>query len=100
MEATVTCQVPMADLYTFHGKLEIKNNTNDATTSGFLTIDNMLLRGAILKDIDSVIGCAIYTGKDTKLSLNSKTVPNKFSTVERYLKISFLSILRERRLIN
>lgn len=87
MQATVTCQAPMADLYTFHGKIEIKNNSNEVTSSGFLTIDNMLLRGAILKDTDYVIGCVIYTGQDTKLSLNSKTIPNKFSTVERYLKI-------------
>ncbi|XP_046820654.1 phospholipid-transporting ATPase IF-like isoform X3 [Vespa crabro] len=99
MQATVTCQAPMPDLYSFNGKIEIKNNSNEVTTSGFLTIDNMLLRGAILKDIDSVIGCVIYTGKDTKLSLNSKTVPNKFSTVERsinkYLTVFIILLLFE-----
>ncbi|KAL2720927.1 phospholipid-transporting ATPase IF-like isoform X3 [Vespula squamosa] len=99
MQATVTCQAPMADLYTFHGKIEIKNNSNEAMTSGFLTIDNMLLRGAILKDTDYVIGCVIYTGQDTKLSLNSKTIPNKFSTVERsinkYLTVFIILLLFE-----
>ncbi|XP_035734472.1 probable phospholipid-transporting ATPase IF isoform X2 [Vespa mandarinia] len=99
MQATVTCQAPMPDLYSFNGKIEIKNNSNEVTTSGFLTIENMLLRGAILKDIDSVIGCVIYTGKDTKLSLNSKTVPNKFSTVERsinkYLTVFIILLLFE-----
>ncbi|XP_043667422.1 phospholipid-transporting ATPase IF-like isoform X2 [Vespula pensylvanica] len=99
MQATVTCQTPMADLYTFHGKIEIKNNSNEVTTSGFLTIDNMLLRGAILRDTDYVIGCVIYTGQDTKLSLNSKIIPNKFSTVERsinkYLTVFIILLLFE-----
>lgn len=81
MEATVTCQHPLADLYTFHGKLEI-NNDNEVS-NGHLTIDNLLLRGSRLKDTEYVIGCAIYTGQDTKLSLNAKIVCNKFSTVEK-----------------
>ncbi|XP_015172643.1 PREDICTED: probable phospholipid-transporting ATPase IF [Polistes dominula] len=98
MQATVTCQTPMADLYTFHGKIEIENDM-DEVTSGFLTIDNMLLRGAILKDTDNVVGCVIYTGQDTKLSLNSKTVPNKFSTAEKsinkYLTVFIILLLLE-----
>ena len=31
-------------------------------------------------------GCAIYTGQDTKLALNSVLKSNKFSTVEKYEK--------------
>lgn len=81
MEAAITCQQPLADLYTFHGKLEIDNG-NDMT-NGHLTTDNLLLRGSRLKDTEHVVGCAIYTGQDTKLSLNSKLVSNKFSTVEK-----------------
>lgn len=78
MEATVTCQHPSSDLYNFHGKLEINNEVN-----GYLTINNLLLRGSRLKDTDHIIGCAIYTGHDTKLSLNSKIRSNKFSTAEK-----------------
>lgn len=77
MEATITCQHPLANLYNFHGKLEINNE------SGHLMIDNLLLRGSRLKDTEYVVGCAIYTGQDTKLSLNSKIVSNKFSTAEK-----------------
>lgn len=81
MQATITCQEPLANLYTFHGKLEI--NDGDKTTSGHLTIENLLLRGSRLKDTEYVVGCAVYTGQDTKLSLNSKIVSNKFSTAEK-----------------
>ncbi|XP_048514856.1 phospholipid-transporting ATPase IF-like isoform X2 [Athalia rosae] len=94
MEATVTCEHPLADLYRFHGKLEIKNGTE--TTSGFLTIENILLRGARIKDTAHVIGCAVYTGQDTKLSLNSKVTINKFSTAERSINtylIIFIIVL-------
>lgn len=81
MEATITCQHPLANLYTFHGKLEI--NSGSEMTSGHLTIDNLLLRGSRLKDTEYVVGCAVYTGQDTKLSLNSKIVSNKFSIAEK-----------------
>lgn len=82
MEATVTCQHPSSDLYAFHGKLQINNGTNEIA-NGHLTINNLLLRGSRLKDTDYIIGCAIYTGHDTKLSLNSKIKSNKFSTAEK-----------------
>ncbi|XP_024876630.1 probable phospholipid-transporting ATPase IF isoform X1 [Temnothorax curvispinosus] len=81
MQASITCQQPLANLYTFHGKLEIKDGSE--TTSGQLTVENLMLRGSRLKDTEYVVGCAVYTGQDTKLSLNSKTVSNKFSTAEK-----------------
>ncbi|KAL0110201.1 hypothetical protein PUN28_013685 [Cardiocondyla obscurior] len=81
MEATITCQEPSANLYSFHGKLEINNDSE--TTSGHLTIENLMLRGSRLKDTEYVVGCAVYTGHDSKLSLNSKIVSNKFSIAER-----------------
>ncbi|XP_018352435.1 PREDICTED: probable phospholipid-transporting ATPase IF [Trachymyrmex septentrionalis] len=97
MQATITCQEPLANLYTFHGKLEI--NDADKTTSGHLTIENLLLRGSRLKDTEYVIGCAVYTGQDTKLSLNSKIVSNKFSTAEKsinkYLIVYLVILLTE-----
>lgn len=94
LKAVVTCEHPQADLYSFHGKLEV--NMESETISRTLTIDNVLLRGSRLKDTDYVIGCCIYSGQDTKLSLNSKQVVNKFSTAEksinRYLMV-FIALL-------
>ncbi|XP_049950032.1 phospholipid-transporting ATPase IF-like isoform X1 [Schistocerca serialis cubense] len=45
--------------------------------------ENILLRGTRLKNTDYIYGCAVYTGQETKLALNSKLTSNKFSTVER-----------------
>ena len=37
---------------------------------------------ATCRNTDYVFGCVVYTGKDTKMSQNSKSTANKFSTVE------------------
>lgn len=86
MEALVTCQHPRANLYEFQGKIET-NLADDDCGTGSLTIDNILLRGSRLKDTEFVIGASVYTGSDTKLSLNSKMTLNKFSTVEKYVEL-------------
>lgn len=83
LNAIVTCQHPSSNLYSFHGKMEIKDENNETIRSGYLAINNLLLRGSRLKDTDYIIGCAIYTGHDTKLSLNSKITSKKMSTTEK-----------------
>ena len=91
----VECEQPQDDLYKFHGTLNFKNG-NRQTVKLPLNSSNLLLRGAILRNTEFVWGCAIYTGSDTKLSLNSKGKATKFSQVERRLNrflFSFIAIL-------
>ncbi|CAG2058869.1 unnamed protein product [Timema podura] len=52
-------------------------------TSAPIGTENLLLRGARLKNTEFVFGCAVYTGQETKLALNSRLTSNKFSTVEK-----------------
>ncbi|XP_063363276.1 phospholipid-transporting ATPase IF [Cydia amplana] len=68
---------PVADLYTFYGRLEIPS-----MESLPLTTDNLMLRGSRVKNTEWAIGCAVYTGEETKLALNSKYAGNKFSSCE------------------
>lgn len=79
MKAKITCQQPTADLYEFCGNLEVDDNVNN------VTISNVLLRGSKIKNTEEIIGCAIYTGQDAKLSMNSKIKTMKFSTAERFI---------------
>ena len=51
--------------------------------SSALTNENLLLRGMTLSVAPVVYGVAIYTGKDTKMMLNSKFKANKRSCVEK-----------------
>lgn len=50
---------PVADLYTFYGRLDIPN-----FNSLPLSTDNLMLRGSRVKNTEWAIGCAVYTGKD------------------------------------
>lgn len=91
MMAAITCQHPKPGLYSFQGRIQVnipaeeEDRRRMMSRCAPLTIENLMLRGARLKDTDHIIGCAIYTGKDTKLSKNSKISTNKLSTVERYI---------------
>ncbi|VDL29900.1 unnamed protein product [Hymenolepis diminuta] len=85
LDATIICQQPVPDIYEFFGKLIVTDpKTGDETT---LPLNNecLLLRGACLKNTDFVYGCVVYTGNDTKMSLNAKRKQNKFSQIERKL---------------
>ena len=57
------------------------------------------MRGTKLKNTDSVYGCVVYTGPDTKMSQNSQKKGNKFSSIEqalnKYLTCVLLLLLFE-----
>jgi len=46
-------------------------------------MDQLLLRGCLLKNCDYVYGAVIYTGHETKIMLNSVEAPSKTSNVMR-----------------
>ncbi len=50
-----------------------------------LAIENLLLSGTVLKNTPEAYGVCVYSGTETKLSLNSKITRIKFSTVEKSL---------------
>jgi phospholipid-translocating ATPase len=59
----------------------------------FLTVDQLLLKGCILKSTEYIFGQVVYTGKDTKIVLNSNTkVLNKTSKVQKKMNIILFSV--------
>ena len=50
--------------------------------TGSLGLENIAMRGTQLENTEHVYGAAVYTGQDTKMSMNSKMGTNKFSMVE------------------
>ncbi|KAL8625040.1 hypothetical protein ACOMHN_012049 [Nucella lapillus] len=94
LEALIECEQPVADLYTFRGRLYLMHQGERLLRS--LGIDNVLLRGARLKNTSYVYGCAIYTGQESKMALNSKFKKTKVSRIERRMNtflIWFLCVL-------
>ncbi|CAG8516246.1 374_t:CDS:10 [Acaulospora colombiana] len=50
-----------------------------------VNLNSMLLRGCVLKNTEWVIGLVLFTGADTKLSLNSGKTPSKRSRIEKLM---------------
>lgn len=61
-----------------------------------LTSDHLLLRGSRIKNTEWAIGCAVYTGQNTKLAMNSCITRSKISSSETFINkflVFFLVVL-------
>uniref|UniRef100_A0AC34FA08 Phospholipid-transporting ATPase n=1 Tax=Panagrolaimus sp. ES5 TaxID=591445 RepID=A0AC34FA08_9BILA len=76
MLAEIECEGPNKNIANFAGTLLIHNNKYA------LKANELLLRGARLKNTAWVYGAVVYTGHDAKLLRNSKTAPLKRSTID------------------
>jgi phospholipid-transporting ATPase len=79
------CDYPNADLYKLDGSLQIELSDGvSSPRAETIPIENkqLLLKGAVLRNTEWVIGFVCYTGHNTKLLLNSKKGRIKFSRVE------------------
>uniref|UniRef100_A0A8C3I3E7 Phospholipid-transporting ATPase n=1 Tax=Chrysemys picta bellii TaxID=8478 RepID=A0A8C3I3E7_CHRPI len=85
LHATIECEQPQPDLYKPLGS------------------ENLLLRGATLKNTERIFGVAIYTGMETKMALNYQSKSQKRSAVEKSMNvflIVYLCILISKAIIN
>eukprot|EP01062_Namystynia_karyoxenos_P061846 TRINITY_DN5451_c0_g2_i1.p1 TRINITY_DN5451_c0_g2~~TRINITY_DN5451_c0_g2_i1.p1 ORF type:complete len:1429 (+),score=548.54 TRINITY_DN5451_c0_g2_i1:155-4441(+) len=75
------CQRPNRDLYNFEGKLT--RNCGGQPVTSAVDVNAILLRGAKLGGCSKVIvGCAIYTGRQSKLMMNQQKARHKASQLE------------------
>ncbi|KAK6645447.1 hypothetical protein RUM43_001724 [Polyplax serrata] len=81
------CEEPNRLLYEFRGILHM-------TESQALPLgpDQILLRGAQLRNTPWIFGIVIYTGHETKLMKNSTRVPLKRSSVDKMTNIQILML--------
>uniref|UniRef100_A0A8D0D6S0 Phospholipid-transporting ATPase n=1 Tax=Sander lucioperca TaxID=283035 RepID=A0A8D0D6S0_SANLU len=85
IHATIECEQPQPDLYKPLGA------------------ENLLLRGATLKNTAHIYAVAIYTGMETKMALNYQSKTQKRSAVEKSMNaylVVYLCILIGKALIN
>ncbi|KAA0196055.1 phospholipid-transporting ATPase IB [Fasciolopsis buskii] len=73
----VECQLPNRKLDEFVGTLRIRDDLGYP-----LKPNQLILRGATLKNTKWIFGLTIYTGRESKVMLNSTAPPLKRSTVE------------------
>eukprot|EP00533_Pseudo-nitzschia_delicatissima_P000120 CAMPEP_0116110622 /NCGR_PEP_ID=MMETSP0327-20121206/18009_1 /TAXON_ID=44447 /ORGANISM="Pseudo-nitzschia delicatissima, Strain B596" /LENGTH=1657 /DNA_ID=CAMNT_0003603797 /DNA_START=292 /DNA_END=5265 /DNA_ORIENTATION=+ len=81
--ATLVSETPNSHINTFSGKLVLPPLEKGGNCVEIpLDAENILLRGAVLRNTEWVIGLSCFTGKDTKLVRNSSQTPSKFSRID------------------
>ncbi|WFD32648.1 P-type phospholipid transporter [Malassezia sp. CBS 17886] len=86
LRGTLTCEAPNNSLYTFDGTLDTGARTVPVGP------DQLLLRGAQLRNAPWVYGLAVFTGHDTKLLRNATGTPLKRTRVEKQVNALILSL--------
>ncbi|KAK9875763.1 hypothetical protein WA026_009559 [Henosepilachna vigintioctopunctata] len=85
LSGTVECEPPNKHLYEFTGVLRQTHKKAEP-----LGPDQILLRGAMLRNTAWIYGLVIYTGHETKLMRNSTLVPLKRSSIDKLTNVQIL----------
>ncbi|KAK7479211.1 hypothetical protein BaRGS_00029555, partial [Batillaria attramentaria] len=85
LHGVVECEMPNRHLYDFVGNIQLQGKS--AVPLG---PNQLLLRGAMLRNTGWIFGVVIYTGAQTKLMLNSTSTPLKRSNVEKLTNTQIL----------
>jgi magnesium-transporting ATPase (P-type) len=81
--ATLTSERPNTHVNNYIGKLTLPPDSEGGrSVHAPLNIENVLLRGAVLRNTEWIIGVVCFTGADTKLVMNSVATPSKFSQMD------------------
>lgn len=91
LKAVIECQQPEADLYRFVGRMTLQEDSEEIVRP--LGPENLLLRGARLKNTKEIFGVAVYTGMEAKMALNYKCKSQKRSAVEKSMNTFLLVYL-------
>lgn len=67
MKGYIKCENPSANLSKFSGTFK----TEDVKQEIAINIEQLLIRGTILRNTDFVVGIVVYTGHETKSALNN-----------------------------
>jgi len=92
--ATLTSEPPNTHVNNYSGKLTLPPDIEgERCDHAPLNAENILLRGAVLRNTEWVIGLACFTGADTKLVMNSVATPSKFSQLDMLINRTVFLIL-------
>ncbi|KAI8321958.1 phospholipid-translocating P-type ATPase, partial [Martensiomyces pterosporus] len=99
-QCIIEAEPPSTHLYSFKGTIQplassLSSNNYGSKPEGSqkdpLSIDNLLLRGSVLRNTQWVAGVAIFTGDDTKIMMNAGETPSKRSRIERMMNYQVIS---------
>ncbi|KAH6879592.1 phospholipid-transporting ATPase 1 [Coprinopsis sp. MPI-PUGE-AT-0042] len=79
----VDSEPPHQNLYQYHGVLRYNHPQTGEVQQEPISINELLLRGCILRNTSWIIGLVMFTGPDTKIMLNGGDTPSKRSKIEK-----------------
>ena len=82
----ILSEQPNSSLYTYEGTMEL------GTQKIPLSPEQMILRGATLRNTAWITGLAIFTGHETKLMRNATATPIKRTAVERVINMQIIAL--------
>lgn len=82
----VLSEQPNSSLYTYEGTMSLNGQEIP------LTPDQMILRGATLRNTSWIFGMVIFTGHETKLMRNATATPIKRTAVERIINLQIAAL--------
>jgi len=90
---TIKCSSPNAELYKFDSNLYIEDLDSQVFP---LSEYQLIQQGVFLRNASFIYGIACYTGKETKMGLNSECPPIKWTQIEKFLnKVSICIFLAQ-----
>lgn len=87
----VRSEQPNSSLYTYEATLTLLAGGGEKETP--LTPDQLLLRGATLRNTPWIHGVVVFTGHETKLMRNATATPIKRTQVERLVNVQILMLV-------
>jgi phospholipid-translocating ATPase len=90
-EFVIDSEGPQPNLYQYSAVVRWNQRASDANDADVIErteaigIGNLLLRGCSLKNTEWILGVVVFTGRETKIMLNSGTTPSKRARLARDL---------------
>mmetsp|Transcript_16967 Transcript_16967/g.39553 ORF Transcript_16967/g.39553 Transcript_16967/m.39553 type:complete len:1442 (-) Transcript_16967:153-4478(-) len=81
LEIAVEAEKPHKSIYNFIGSLSVSDR-GQALPKTPLGPMNLLLRGCKLRNVDWCLGLVVYTGSDTRIQMNQRSVPLKMPKID------------------
>jgi phospholipid-translocating ATPase len=92
LRCTITCELPNVRLYHFEGRISVEGGRGGDDDVTSLSANNLLQRGAELRNTDRVFGQVVYAGTDTKLFKNLDAKVSKTGHLETRLNRTVMGL--------
>ncbi|ORY66868.1 phospholipid-translocating P-type ATPase, partial [Neocallimastix californiae] len=97
IECIVKCEPPNDSFSSFDGTIKL-HKIDNFKTNAFgkelaICSNQILFRGSVLRNTNCIYAMSLYTGKDTRIFLNSKQTGLKFSSMEQRINLLLVIII-------